>query len=142
MEKTFKKVDYSEYKDKYDEEIKTKMKTAPESIDVETMRANLYGYTFTKRYAEGLIPDEFSMDYWEEMHLDDDMKDLDLLDDLDHLLEDEKDSPYFVVRFFGLQLVRQSVVNRIDCLELKNFRGNIEKVYFDISRRFEVDSSK
>ena len=182
MEKTFKKVDYSEYKDKYDEEIRTTMKTAPENIDVETMRANLYGYTFTKEYAEGLIPDEFSMDYWEELHLDDDIKDLNLLDDLDHLLEDETDSPYFdvspqeelilktidstgdgrtpetalcvidvhqeyeyiarVVRFFGMRLVRQSVANGIDCLELKNFRGNIEKVYFDISRRFEVDSSK
>lgn len=182
MEKTFKKVDYSEYKDKYDEEFRTKMKTAPESIDVETMRANLYGYTFTKEYAEGLIPDELSMDYWEELHLDDDIKDLDFLDDLDHLLEDETDSPYFdvssqeelllktidstgdgrtpetalcvidvhqeyeyiarVVRFFGLRLVRQGVANGIDCLEFKNFRGNIEKVYFDISRRFEVDSSK
>ena len=27
---------------------------------------------------------------------------------------------------------------RIDCLELKDYDGRIEKVYFDISRRFEV----
>lgn len=173
-----KKVDYSDYKDKYDESIKAKLATSPESIDIETMRENLYGYTFTKRYADGLIPDELSMDYWEELHLDDDIKDFNLLDDLDHLLKDETDSPYFdvspqeelilktidstgdgktpdtalcvidvhqeyeyiarVVRFFGLRLVRQSVKNGIDCLEFKNYKGEIEKVYFDITRRFEV----
>ena len=116
------------------------------------------------------------MDYWEELHLDDDIN---LLDDLDHLLEDETDSPYFdvspqeelilktidstgdgktpetalcvidvhqeyeyiarVVRFFALRLVRQSVKNGIDSLEFKNYKGEIEKVYFDITRRFEVD---
>lgn len=170
------KVDYSDYKDKYDESIKAKLATSPESIDIETMRENLYGYTFTEDYAKGVIPDELSMDYWEELHLDDDIN---LLDDLDHLLEDETDSPYFdvspqeelilktidstgdgktpgtalcvidvhqeyeyiarVVKFFGLRLVRQSVKNGIDCLEFKNYKGEIEKVYFDITRRFEVD---
>ena len=175
MEKQFKKVNYSEYEGKYDEHLKEKMAKEPESIDIETMRANLYGYTFTKEYADGEIPDEFSMDYWEELHLDDDIN---LLDDLDHLLEDETDSPYFdvspqeelilktidstgdgktpetalcvidvhqeyeyiarVVRFFALRLVRQSVKNGIDSLEFKNYKGEIEKVYFDITRRFEV----
>ena len=41
-------------------------------------------------------------------------------------------------RFIGLQLVRQSVANGIDCLEFKDYKDDIEKVYFDISRRFEV----
>ena len=67
------KVDYSDYKDKYDESIKAKLATSPESIDIETMRENLYGYTFTEDYAKGVIPDELSMDYWEELHLDDDI---------------------------------------------------------------------
>ena len=169
------KVNYSDYKDKYDENIIEIMKSSPESIDVETMRENLYGYTFTKGYADGVIPDGLMMDFWEELHLDDDIN---LLDDLDHLLEDETDSPYFdvspqeelilktidstgdgktpgtalcvidvhqeyeyiarVVKFFGLRLVRQSVKNGIDCLEFKNYKGEIEKVYFDITRRFEV----
>ena len=43
-----------------------------------------------------------------------------------------------VVRLSVLQLVRQSVADGIDCLELKDYDGHIEKVYFDISRRFEV----
>ena len=59
MEKQFNKVNYSEYEGKYDEQIKEKMANAPKSINIETMRANLYGYTFTKEYADGKIPDEF-----------------------------------------------------------------------------------
>ena len=184
---TIKKVNYLDYKDRYDEEIINRLEIAPESIDIETMRANLYGYTYTKEYAEGVIPDELSMDYWEERSLEigledfdipDDM-DLNLLDNLNCLSEAEADSPYFevspqeelilktidstgdgktpetalyvidvhqeyeyierVVRFVGLQLVRQSFANGIDCLKFKDYQGNIENVYFDISRRFEVD---
>ena len=185
MEKQFNKVNYSEYEGKYDEHIKEKMAKAPESIDIETMRANLYGYTFTKEYADGEIPDEFSMDYWEEYHFENDLLDEPVDIDLDSMLREmeqplrEKDlSPYFdvspqeelllkaidstgdgktpetalcvidvhqeyeyiqrVVRLFVSRLVEQSVVNGIDCLTFENNRGGIEKVYFDISRRFEV----
>lgn len=185
MEKQFIKVNYSEYEGKYDEHLKEKMANAPESINIETMRANLYGYTFTKEYADGEIPDEFSMDYWEEYHFENDLIDEPIEIDLDSMLHEmelplrEKDpSPYFdvspqeelllkaidstgdgktpetalcvidvhqeyeyiqrVVRLFVLRLVEQSVVNGIDCLTFENNRGEIEKVYFDISRRFEV----
>ena len=179
----FKKVNFSEYEGKYDESIKERLEKAPESVDVETMRANLYGYTFTKEYAKGEIPDEFSMDYWEERNLEIDFENYDLedgikLDDPDFSLEDVDDSPYYdvspqerllleaidstgdgktpetalcvidvqqeyeyiqrVVRLSLLQLVEQSVANGIDCLELKDYDGRIEKVYFDISRRFDV----
>jgi hypothetical protein len=178
-----KKVNYSEYEGKYDESIKERLEKDPEIVDVETMRAFLYGYTFTKEYAKGEIPDELSMDYWEERNLEIDLEDpnfdgYEILDDPDLLLEDVDDSPYFdvspqeklileaidstgdgktpetalcvidvhqeyeyiqrVVRLSVLQLVRQSVVDGIDCLELKDYDGRIEKVYFDISRRFEV----
>ena len=185
MGKQFNKVNYSEYEGKYDEHLKEKMANAPESINIETMRANLYGYTFTKEYADGEIPDEFSMDYWEEYHFENDLIDEPIEIDLDSMLHEmelplrEKDpSPYFdvspqeelllkaidstgdgktpetalcvidvhqeyeyiqrVVRLFVLRLVEQSVVNGIDCLTFENNRGEIEKVYFDISRRFEV----
>ena len=185
MEKTFNKVNYSEYEGKYDEHMKEKMAKEPKSIDIETMRANLYGYTFTKEYADGEIPDEFSMDYWEEYSFENDLLEDPVEIDLDSMLHEmelplrEKDpSPYFdvspqeelllkaidstgdgktpetalcvidvhqeyeyiqrVVRLFVLRLVEQSVVNGIDCLTFENNRGEIEKVYFDISRRFEV----
>ena len=180
-----KKVIYSEYEGKYDERIKEKMAKEPESIDVETMRANLYGYTFTKEYADGEIPDELSMDYWEEYHFENDLLDEPVDINLDSMLREmeqplrEKDlSPYFdvspqekllleaidstgdgktpktalcvidvhqeyeyiqrVVRLSLLRLVGQSVRKGIDCLELEDYDGRIEKVYFDISRRFEV----
>lgn len=185
MEKQFNKVNYSEYEGKYDEHLKEKMAKAPESIDLETMRANLYGYTFTKEYADGEIPDELSMDYWEEYHFENDLIDEPIEIDLDSMLLEmeqplgkEDLSPYFdvspqeelilkaidstgdgktletalcvidvhqeyeyiqrVVRLFVLRLVEQSVVNGIDCLTFENKRDEIEKVYFDISRRFEV----
>lgn len=185
MEKTFKKVNYSEYEGKYDEHLKEKMEKEPESIDIETMRANLYGYTFTKKYADGEIPDELSMDYWEEYSFENDLLEDPVEIDLDSMLQEmeqplgkEDLSPYFdvspqeelllkaidstgdgktpetalcvidvhqeyeyiqrVVRLFVLRLVEQSVVNGIDCLTFENNRGGIEKVYFDISRRFEV----
>ncbi len=185
MEKQFNKVNYSEYEGKYDEQIKEKMAKAPESIDIETIRANLYGYTFTKEYAEGEIPDELSMDYWEEYSFENELLedpveiDLDsMLHDMEQPLRDEDLSPYFdvspqeelllkaidstgdgktpetalcvidvhqeyeyihrVARLFVLRLVEQSVVNGIDCLTFENNKGEIEKVYFDISRRFEV----
>ena len=185
MEKQFNKVNYSEYEGKYDEHLKEKMAKEPESIDIETMRANLYGYTFTKEYADGEIPDELSMDYWEEYSFENDLIDEPIEIDLDSMLHEmeqplgkEDLSPYFdvspqeelllkaidstgdgktpetalcvidvhqeyeyiqrVVRLFVLRLVEQSVVNGIDCLTFENNRGGIEKVYFDISRRFEV----
>ena len=148
MEKTFKKVNYSEYEGKYDEQIKEKMANAPESIDIETMRANLYGYTFTKEYADGVIPDELSMDYWEEYSPQEEL----LLKAIDStgdgktpetalcVIDVHQEYEYIqrVVRLFVLRLVEQSVVNGIDCLTFENNRGGIEKVYFDISRRFEV----
>ena len=63
MEKIFKKVNYSDYAGKFDESIMERIHTSHESIDVETMRANLYGFTFTEDYKAMKIPDEFSMDY-------------------------------------------------------------------------------
>lgn len=40
MKTNFKKVNYPEYKGMYDEDIKARMETAPENIDIETMRAS------------------------------------------------------------------------------------------------------
>ena len=179
MNKMFLKVNFSDYKGKYDEDIKSRMETSPDNIDIETMRANLYGYTFTKEYAERIIPKEFSMDYWEEYRLENDVLDFDFVEDPDVVLDAVMNQEYFGLssqerlimktidstgdgktpetafcvidvhqeyeyiersdRFLGVQLIRQSVSNGIDCLEFKNYKGDIEKVYFDISRRFEVD---
>ena len=184
MNKQFNKVNYSEHEGKYDESIKERLEKDHGSVDVEMMRANLYGYTYTKEYADGDIPDELSMDYWEERHEEmelDNPKEIDfesMRNEIYQLLDKKDNSPYFdvspqekliletidstgdgktpetalcvidvhqeyeyiqrVVRLSVLQLVKQSLKNGIDCLELKDYDGRIEKVYFDISRRFEV----
>ena len=178
MNKTFNKVKFSDYKGKYDENIKERMKLSPNCIDIETMRANLYGYTFTIGYTEGVIPDELLMDYWEEHQTEKVCEDMPFLDVQDIFEEDQVDDVYFdvspqerliletidstgdgktpetalcvidvhqeyeyiarVIRYFGLRLVKQSVANGIDCLELKDCDDHIEKVYFDMKRRFEV----
>ena len=143
-----KKVNYSEYEGKYDESIKERLEKDPESVDVEMMRENLYGYTFSKEYAKGEIPDEFSMDYWEEFSPQEKL----ILEAIDStgdgktpetalcVIDVHQEHEYIqrVVRLSVLQLVRQSVAGGIDCLELRDYDGRIEKVYFDISRRFEV----
>jgi len=98
-----KKVNYADYEGKYDENIKEMMKTAPEEIDVETMRANLYGFTFTQDYADLKIPDEFSMDYWQDYNTESnfgDMDDLDLppIDEETNILyPEDADGPYYFV---------------------------------------------
>ena len=43
-----------------------------------------------------------------------------------------------IVRLSVLQIVGQNVKKGIDCLEMKDFDGRIEKIYFDVSRRFDV----
>lgn len=178
---TKKKVNYPDYKDKYDEEIKSKMETSPESVDVEMMRENLYGYTYTKGYAKGEIPNELSMDYWEEQYLNnslDENGEVDVMSIINRHTEQSIQDIYWYLspqeslimqaidstgdgktpetafcvidvhqeyefinrssRFLGFQLVKQSVANGIDCLEFENYKGDIEKAYFNISRRFEV----
>lgn len=93
----YQKVNYSEYEGKYDERIKERMETAPESVDIETMRENLYGYTFTKEYAEGEILDELSMDYWRDRDIAffDDFFDTSAPDIDEVLLPEDAEGPYF-----------------------------------------------
>lgn len=66
--KDFKKVNYAEYEGKYDAAFSERLVTDPLSIDLESMRAYIYGYTFTEEYAQGIIPDEMHMDYWWAKH--------------------------------------------------------------------------
>ncbi len=103
MSEQFKKVNFAEYEGKYDESVKEKMLTNPEDIDIETMRTFLYGYTFTKEYADMEIIDELCMDYWkeraEESYLsapfnDLDEQDCENLDEMDFDNLDESEYKY------------------------------------------------
>lgn len=63
---SFKKVIFSEYEGKYDSRIIELLRENPKSIDVETMRGCLYGFTFTPEYQAMKYPDELTMDYWSD----------------------------------------------------------------------------
>lgn len=64
--KQFRKVDFAEYDGKYDANVGKRLATSPDSVSLEELRAYIYGYTFTKGYADGRFPDELSMDYWRD----------------------------------------------------------------------------
>lgn len=66
MEK--RKVNFEEYDGKYDAAFLPTMKESASAISVETLREQMYGYTFTKDYTEGRIPEEFCMDYWSDLY--------------------------------------------------------------------------
>lgn len=185
--KEFRKIDYSVYKDKYDESVKEKLHASPEEIDIETMRAFLYGYTFSEKYIKGVFPDELSMDYWayecEDVASDEyevlnllpledfekdvmesvtngtiDMYDVStvqerrILEAIDStgdgkspetalcVIDVGQEYEYLnrVFPYSELRLLRQSVCNGIDCLEFAPNVYGVERIYFDMERRFEV----
>lgn len=163
MRKTH-KIEYSRYRDSYDAKLNEKMHSAPEDISLESMRAYIYGYTFTDDYAQCIFPDEMSMDYWSEQfdgtHEDlvVDMYDVvsiqerKLLEAIDSTgdgktpetalcVTDVGQEYEYLHRVFPYSLLtvkRQSVSNGIDCLEFIDNAFEIERLYFDISRRFDV----
>ena len=185
--KEFNKIDYTEYKDRYDQSVKQKLHSSPDEIDVETMRAYMYGYTFTDKYAKGILPNELSMDYWanecenmtdnedEDFNLQSlgdfekevmdsvtngtiDMYDVStvqerrILEAIDStgdgktpetalcVIDVEQEYEYIkrVFPYSDLIMMGQSVYNGIDCLI---FNYGVERIYFDIRRRFEVGYS-
>lgn len=132
-----KKVNYSEYEGKYDDRIKERLEKDPEEIDFEKMRDDL-DLTFNK---EDDSP-YYDVSPQEKLILEtiDSTGDGKTPETALCVIDVHQEHEYIqrVVRLSLLQLVRQSVANGIDCLELRDYDGHIEKVYFDISRRFEV----
>lgn len=158
------KIDYSKYKDSYDEKVNEQLHHAPSDIDLESMRAYIYGYTFTEGYAKGVFPDEMSMDYWSEQ-LDELGKETEfdlyevetkqerkLLEAIDSTGDGKTPETALCVISVGqeyeylqrvfpysiLTVKQQSFSNGIDCLEFEENAFGVERIFFDISRRFEV----
>ena len=182
--KIFKKADYPAYAGKYDDRIRELITKNPNGIDIETMRAHLYGFTFTREYAAMEFPDELSIDYWAERFNDDvfDLEEAGVCMDFEDRPEDDTYTdmtPFYevlmpeeelllrtidstgngltpetalcvidvgqeyeymqrVMPFPELHRVKQSVCDGIDCISFAPNDYGIEKLYFDISRRFEV----
>ena len=69
MNNSFTKVDFNQYKDAYDKDVILAWKGKKLELDVDTLRALLYGFTFTKDYAEGDLEESLFMDYWRDCNL-------------------------------------------------------------------------
>ena len=68
--KSFRKVDFNQYKNAYDKDVILAWKNRKRELDVETLRALMYGFTFTKEYADGNIEESLFMDYWRDISFD------------------------------------------------------------------------
>lgn len=62
-----KKVNYEEYEYAFScDLLKDFVEGRLRGFDTEKMRGLVYGYTFTEDYAKGIVPDEFSIECWDE----------------------------------------------------------------------------
>ena len=68
--KSFRKVDFNQYKNAYDKDVILAWKNRKRELDVETLRALMYGFTFTKEYADGNMEESLFMDYWRDISFD------------------------------------------------------------------------
>ena len=66
LNNSFTKVDFNQYKNAYDQDVIQAWKSRELELDIETLRALMYGFTFTKDYAEGELEDSFFMDFWRD----------------------------------------------------------------------------
>ena len=84
LNNTFTRVDFNQYKDAYDKEVIQAWKRRELELDVKTLRALMYGFTFTTDYAEGNLEDSLFMDYWRDNSLDLDLEpdSYDVIDDV------------------------------------------------------------
>ena len=181
LNNSFTKVDFNQYRDAYDKDVIQAWKKRVLELDIETLRALMYGFTFTKDYAEGELEDSFFMDFWRDISLELDLEP-DLNNGFDDLFEEAMnnvmDDDYMVdtpqerllmktiestgdgkspetafcvidvdqeyeylkrkIPFCSLRITLQSECNGIDCLHFEKNPFEIDCIYFDISRRFQV----
>lgn len=178
--KSFRKVDYQTYQNKYDEVICAHLMAHIDEANVEDLRTQMYGYTYTKDYAQRKIPDVLYMDYWRDSYLESiDLYEEDCTNnELNSEIYDDYivDTPQerlllqtiestgdgmtpetafcvidvfqeyeFLDRVFPYNLLtvsRQRLLSKgIDCLEFNPNIFNVERIFFDVSRRFDVGYS-
>jgi len=181
LNNTFTKVDFNQYRDAYDKDVIQAWRRRVLELDIETLRALMYGFTFTKDYAEGNLEDSFFMDFWKDnsLELDLEPESYDVIDDLfEEAMNNVMDGNYMVdtpqerllmqtiestgdgkspetafcvidvdqeyeylnrkIPFCSLRITLQSECNGIDCLHFEKNPFEIDCIYFDISRRFQV----
>ena len=160
------KVNFTNYQHAFSYELlKDFEEGSLDAFDMETMRGLIYGYTFTKEYAIGIIPEAFSMEYWANK------KDVPNREKYEHLnlfctcAQEQlicdainstgeglsRNKPICVIcvqheyeflrRAWPMKIIQQRLLpGNIDCIDLEEvYKGDIQKesIYFDISCWFD-----
>lgn len=154
------KVDFTQYEGKFSKEFFTQLRDNPQSITIQQMRENLYGYTCQEEYQRGEIPDWLMMDYWKDATLtpSNNRRKMPILQEtlILNAIKSTGDgkSPetaYCVIHvhqeyeyirrvppYCFLQVRQQSVSRGIDCIEFQPNPYGIDCLYFDVRRMFEL----
>jgi hypothetical protein len=97
MNNSFTKVDFNQYKDAYDKDVILAWKGKKLELDVDTLRALLYGFTFTKDYAEGDLEESLFMDYWRDDTLDLNIENVPCFDEpIEEVMNNEIEDDYVI----------------------------------------------
>lgn len=144
-----KKVNYQDYEHAFSSDLLKKFAEGQlRDFNTEIMRGLIYGYTFTEDYAKEMIPDELSIEYWNQKE-DNLEQQLLILDALMSTGEGTRGNPFCVIcvghEYELLRRIRPTKMvigqrllpGHIDCLKLEEVDGYSEAFYFDISRWFE-----
>lgn len=162
----FRKVNYEEYKDSCTKELLQQFLDGKFDKDtpVETLRGLMYGYTFTDEYAQSphFLDSPFSVRYWEEIIYNDDFLEDDLIGTYQYQPEQivdtilstgdgkTRETAFCVIDVYQEyelmdeifvynvpEITRQRLLEGgIDCIEFKPNDFGVEKLYFDVRRRF------
>jgi len=160
----FGKVDFDQYRESFNEEkLGTFINGNGEELTVEEVRELMYGYTFTEEYSQEPVTSPFSINWW-MTHLYEEGNEYSRQEEL--IAEaiigtgdgNTPETAFCVIDLYQeyeilsiLMPKRTPLVvgwsllpGNIDCLKLEPNEYGIDKLYFDMHRRFEVgmDNSK
>ena len=153
------KVVFENYKGRFDRKVCEELFKNPETADLEEMRAQFYGYVFTKEFRNHEIPEMFDMDYWDDLNQEYDSSQSELLGKVIESSGDgktpataycvicvgneydfmERVFPYCILDKKGQSLIRYED-KYIDCWEFEENDFGTDKVYFDVTAWFKFVS--
>lgn len=153
----FEKVDYEKYRNSFSKErLEEFLSERGKEFSIEEVRALMYGYTFTDEYALHPETSVFDSEWWRRHTGDDSGVSLQEIRIAIALLETgngrSPETAYCVIDIYqeydiisllvpkNTPLVTKQTLLEgcIDCLELEPNPYGVDKLYFDIHRRFEV----
>ena len=157
----FRKVDYQEYEQSFNEKLKQDFVEGGLGKDtpIETLRGLMYGYTFTEDYANCFTSSPFSINYWMDLFYDENYTGpypIQIKQITDTLLSTgdgrTPETAFCVIDVYQEYELMQEIFSnhvpnrikqtlfksQIDCIEFEPNVFGVDKLYFDVHRRFDV----